>query len=112
MKTVLRLVRAPTVADPTSGVLRRIAATLNVPVDALSAHRETHVLHTAADGAAWDLFCDAQGDPVVRHIGNVEDRSPITVESVPNFLARDTDSPQSRALATLINQLLAVHLAS
>lgn len=92
--------------------LHRVAEALGVSPEVAAAPREPHALHMNVDGVNWQLLRDAEGVPSVRRVDRFIGGQRITEESMSAFLTRDPGSPQHEALATFLDNLVAVHLAN
>lgn len=91
-------------------LIHRIADALGVAVDAFYLLSVEHVFHSSADGTRWLLTSGTPGSPLVRRIPSEVNSQDKDGESIPAFLIRDYDSPQGKALAALIDRVLAMHL--
>lgn len=95
---------------PDDELLRRIASALGVSADAFFVLPEQHVFHVAADGTRWLLSNAEAGLPQVQCIPSQIDNPNVAGEGMIDFLVRNSDSSQGRALASLINSVLSMHL--
>jgi hypothetical protein len=95
---------------PDDKLLGRIAAALNIPVDALFLVPEQFVFHTDVGGTRWLLTNGSPGSPTVRRVSAQPSEPNPSEESVTAFLSRNVDTPQGKALATMIDRMLSMHL--
>lgn len=87
-------------------LLRQISDTLGVGINEFCESAARHLFHTAEDGTRWFLISGPNGRPVVRQVGVAADCVSTADETIDQFIANNTQTPQGRALAKLIDCLL------
>lgn len=96
--------------SPDDCLLGRIAVALGIPVDALFLVPEQLLFHTEVGGTRWFLTSGAPGSPTVRRVSAQPSEPNPPEENVATFLAQNGDTPQGKALATMIDRVLSMHL--